>query len=46
MRQSLVQDIADLDDAYEAGELAEADYQAQRRMLKARLVSLMREDGR
>lgn len=46
IRQSLVQDIADLDDAYEAGELAEADYQAQRRMLKARLVSLMREDGR
>ncbi len=46
MRQALVQDIADLDDAYEAGELAEADYQAQRRMLKTRLVSLMREDGR
>jgi mono/diheme cytochrome c family protein len=46
MRQSLVQEIADLDDAFDAGELTEADYQAQRGLLKARLVALMREEGR
>lgn len=44
-QQALIQEIADLDDAYEAGELAEADYQARRRLLKAQIVSLRREEG-
>ena len=43
--QALIQQIADLDDAYEAGEMSEAEYRAQRQMLKSRLVILMREDG-
>ncbi len=46
VRQALVQEIADLDDAYDAGDVTEADYQAQRGLLKAKLVALLREEGR
>ncbi len=42
-QQALIQEIADLDDAYDAGELLEADYQSRRRLLKAQIASLMRE---
>lgn len=44
-QQALIQEIADLDDAYETGELVEADYQARRRLLKAQFVSLRREEA-
>ncbi|MBX7235784.1 MAG: c-type cytochrome [Caldilineales bacterium] len=44
-QQALIQEIADLDDAYDAGELVEADYQARRRLLKAQFVSLRREEA-
>lgn len=44
VRQDLIQQIADLDDRYGEGELTEADYQSQRRLLKTRLVSLMQSD--
>ncbi len=44
-KQALIEEIADLDDAYEAGDLGEADYQARRRLLKAQLVTLVREQA-
>lgn len=39
-KTTLLQAIADLDDAYEAGELEEAEYQQQRQELKARLTAV------
>ncbi len=44
-RQSLIQQLAELDDDYEAGELSLSDYESERRLLKAQLVALMREDN-
>ncbi|MCO6449250.1 MAG: c-type cytochrome [Caldilineales bacterium] len=44
-RQDLIQQIADLDDAYEAGEVSEADYQAERGLLKSQLVTLSNRDA-
>ena len=41
----LLQSIADLDDAFEAGKLDEAAYQAQRTALKQRLTAIW-GDGR
>jgi mono/diheme cytochrome c family protein len=43
-RQILIQDLADLDDDYESGELSRSDYESERRMLKAQLIALMREE--
>lgn len=43
-RQNLIQEIADLDDDYENGELSRSDYESERRMLKAQLIALMREE--
>lgn len=37
-RQSLLQDIADLDDAFEAGEIGEVEYKEKRAALKAQLA--------
>jgi mono/diheme cytochrome c family protein len=42
-RQQLLESIAELDDAFEAGELKEADYQAQRSAAKAELIRVMRQ---
>lgn len=39
-KTTLLQAIADLDDAYEAGELDEAEYQQQRQALKERLTAV------
>jgi len=36
--------IAELDDDFEAGRVAEADYRQQRAELKTELVELMKED--
>jgi mono/diheme cytochrome c family protein len=44
-KRALIQAIAELDDRFEAGELTEAAYQTQRRLLKARLITLMRDEG-
>lgn len=44
-KQVLIEEIADLDDAYETGEMGEADYQARRRLLKAQLVTLVRDQA-
>ncbi|MCP4166414.1 MAG: c-type cytochrome [Chloroflexi bacterium] len=44
-RQYLIQEIAELDDEYEAGEITKADSEGQRRLLKAQLVALTREDA-
>ena len=41
-RERLLDRLADLDDAYAAGELAETDYRVQRTDTKARLVQVMR----
>jgi hypothetical protein len=41
-RRKLLQAIADLDDAYQAGELAESGYRSQREQRKAELMALMR----
>ena len=45
-RQSLIQELADLDDSFDAGELSRSDYESERRMLKAQLISLTREENR
>jgi len=45
LREALIQAIADLDDAYEAGELAEAEYQAERTLLKAKLIALSQQEA-
>jgi hypothetical protein len=42
-RQELLESIARLDDAVEAGELDQADYQAQRSAAKAELMRVMRQ---
>lgn len=39
-RETLLQRLADLDDALEAGEVAEAEYQMERAVLKRRLLAL------
>ncbi len=44
-KQALLHAIAELDNRFEAGELTEAAYQTQRRLLKARLITLMRDEG-
>ncbi len=41
-RERLLDRLADLDDSYAAGELAETEYQVQRTETKARLVQVMR----
>ncbi len=41
----LLQSLARLDDDFEAGKIAEADYRRQRAEVKQQLVSLMRPDG-
>ncbi len=43
-RQDLIQQLADLDDDYETGELSRSDYESERRMLKAQLIALMQEE--
>ncbi len=45
-RESLIQQLAELDDDFEAGELSQSDYESERRILKAQLISLMREEDR
>ncbi len=42
LRQELLLALARLDDAYEAGQLREADYQEERALTKAQLVEVMR----
>jgi hypothetical protein len=42
-RRELLRAIADLDDAYQAGELTESSYRSRRQQLKAELLSLMRD---
>ena len=44
-RERLLDRLADLDDAYAAGELSETTYTVQRADTKARLVALMRQLG-
>lgn len=44
-RRELMQAIADLDDAHEAGRIGTAQYEAQRARLKAELVALVEEEG-
>jgi hypothetical protein len=44
-REALIQAIADLDDAYAAGEIDPADYAAERAALKADLLELWDEPG-
>jgi hypothetical protein len=39
-RQNLLQGIADLDDAFEAGEIAETEYKDKRAALKAKLAEM------
>jgi hypothetical protein len=43
-RGRLLQEIADLDDAYERGDIAEEDYTQRRSLLKARLVEMTRSE--
>ena len=43
-RQNLIQQLADLDDDFETGELSRSDYESKRRMLKAQLIALMQEE--
>lgn len=42
----LIRQIAELDDAHDAGDIEEADYERQRAQLKARLSELMNRDKR
>jgi hypothetical protein len=42
-RERLLDQIAALDDAFDAGEIREADYRRQREKLKQRLVQMMRD---
>jgi hypothetical protein len=44
-REALMQKIADLDDAYEEGEIEQADYDKKRAKLKRELVALMKESS-
>ncbi len=43
-KRALIQQIATLDDAFEAGEIAEDAYRQQRHALKLQLIALMREE--
>ena len=43
-REELLNAIAELDDDFEAGRVAEADYRRQRAELKTELVELMKAD--
>ncbi|NOZ50134.1 MAG: cytochrome c [Chloroflexi bacterium] len=43
-QEELIEQIADLDDAFETGELDRSDYDAQRQMLKTQLAALMRKE--
>jgi mono/diheme cytochrome c family protein len=43
-RAALLQAIAELDDAFEAGDIAQVDYEQQRAALKGQLIELMQED--
>jgi hypothetical protein len=44
-KESLLQRVADLDDAFEAGEIPEAEHQAERAVLKQRLLALWDQDA-
>jgi mono/diheme cytochrome c family protein len=44
-QRELMQAIASLDDAYEAGQIGKADYEVQRARLKADLVALVESEG-
>lgn len=44
-REALIEEIAALDVAYEAGEVPEAEYQAERALLKAKLSALSQDMG-
>jgi hypothetical protein len=44
-KESLLQRVADLDDAFEAGEISEAEYQVERAVLKQRLLALWDQDA-
>ena len=43
-RDALIDQIAALDDAFEASEIRESEYRKQREALKARILRLMREE--
>lgn len=45
-KEALTHEIADLDDDYAEGEISETDYQAERQLLKARLLAVMSENAR
>lgn len=44
-RDQLLQEMADLDDAYEAGEIGEADYQSQRQEIKDDLMAIWEDQA-
>ena len=44
-QESLLQRVADLDDAFEAGEIPESEYQVERAVLKQRLLVLWDQDA-
>jgi hypothetical protein len=44
-RDELLQEIADLDDAYEAGEISEADYHLEREAILADLKAVWEADS-
>jgi hypothetical protein len=44
-RDQLLQEMADLDDAYEAGEIGEADYHSQRQEIKDELMALWEDQA-
>jgi mono/diheme cytochrome c family protein len=43
-RETLLQSIAELDEAFEVGDITQGDYERQRAALKEQLIGLMRED--
>ena len=43
MRETLLGELAELDDAYDAGEIGESDYQRQRKDLKGKLMGILSE---
>ena len=45
-QETLLQRIADLDEAFEAGEIPEAEYQLERTVLKRRLLGLVGQAAR
>ena len=42
----MIRQIAELDDAHDAGDITDADFERQRARLKARLTQLMNKDER